>query len=248
MTTRRKSANRAAAPTAKAVAAALAALGSPQKAANSARFFKTAPGGYGHGDRFFGVTVPEQRRLVRRFRDLPLPEIARLLDHEVHECRLTALLVLADQYRRGDAAARGAIAAFYLARLNRINNWDLVDASARDILGEHLVQGERAVLYRLARSDTLWARRVAIIATHAFIRRGEYDDTLRIAELLLGDRHDLIHKAAGWMLREVANRAPAVAEAFLDRHAAMMPRTMLRYAVEKLPERKRKAYMAMKMR
>ena len=180
-----------------AVVRALKALGSPAKAKASARFFKTGKGEYGEGDVFFGVTVPEQRRLARGFKDLPLPEIDKLLRHEVHECRLTALVVLTQRYARANEADRAGIAAFYLSRTKRVNNWDLVDLSARDILGEHLAArpGERALLYRLARSRDLWERRIAIIATHAFIRRGEFDDTLKLAELLLADRHDLIHKA-----------------------------------------------------
>jgi 3-methyladenine DNA glycosylase AlkD len=228
------------------VVAALQALGSPAKAKASAWFFKTGEGQYGHGDVFCGVTVPEQRRVAKRFAALPLAELRTLLGSPIHECRLTALLILVRQYERGDPVECARIARFYLAQRARVNNWDLVDSSASYILGRHLLTRDRSILYRLARSRNIWERRIAIIATAAFIRAGDYADTLAIAKLLLGDTHDLIHKAVGWMLREVGNRAPAVEERFLKAHAATMPRTMLRYAIEKFPEAKRRAYMAMR--
>ncbi len=225
----------------------LRGLATPAKSKASAWFFKTGEGQYGHGDVFLGVTVPEQRRVAKRHQDLPLAEIRKLLRSAPHECRLTALLILVRQYETGDEAAQERIARFYLAHRARVNNWDLVDSSAPYILGRHLLTRDRSILYALARSADLWERRVAIIATLAFIRAGEYGDALKIARLLLADRHDLVHKAAGWMLREVGNRNPAAAERFLKAHAARMPRTMLRYAIEKLPERKRKAYLTMRL-
>jgi 3-methyladenine DNA glycosylase AlkD len=230
---------------ARAVMRALAALGTPEKAKTSAWFFKTGAGQYGHGDVFLGVTVPEQRKLAKDHAALPLAELETLLASKVHEHRLTALLILVRQFEHGDAAAQARIARFYLANRKAVNNWDLVDGSAPYILGRFLLGGDRAILYRFARSRDLWERRIAIIATFAFIRAGDFADTLAIAKLLLSDTHDLIHKAVGWMLREVGNRAPEAERRFLAEHAAAMPRTMLRYAIEKFPERERKAFLAM---
>jgi 3-methyladenine DNA glycosylase AlkD len=232
--------------TARSVIRELEARGTPAKAHASARFFKTAEGQYGHGDVFFGVTVPEQRMVARRFRDTPLPQVARLLEHQVHECRLTGLLILVDRYRKADTAERARIARFYLAHRRRVNNWDLVDSSAPYILGHYLLTRDRSILYRLARSKRVWDRRIGIIATAAFIREGQFGDTLALAKLLLADPHDLIHKAVGWMLREVGNRSPAVEARFLKQHAAAMPRTMLRYAIERLPDAARRRYLAMR--
>jgi 3-methyladenine DNA glycosylase AlkD len=232
------------APTARSVIRELQALGTPAKAQASARFFKTAEGQYGHGDVFFGVTVPEQRKVAKRNRSLALTQVALLLAHDAHECRLTGLLILVDQYRKADPAQRARIARFYLARRSRVNNWDLVDSSAPYILGDYLLNRDRSILYRLARSKQVWDRRIAIIATGAFIREGQFDDTLELAKLLLQDSHDLIHKAVGWMLREVGNKSREIEERFLERHAAVMPRTMLRYAIEKFPEAGRRRYLS----
>jgi 3-methyladenine DNA glycosylase AlkD len=232
------------APTARSVIRELQALGAPGKAQASARFFKTAEGQYGHGDVFFGVTVPEQRKVAKRYRALPLAHVALLLEHDAHECRLTGLLILVDQYRKSDAE-RARIARFYLAHKGRVNNWDLVDSSAPYILGDYLLTRDRSILYRLARSKRLWDRRIGIIATQAFIREGAFNDTLELARLLLADPHDLIHKAVGWMLREVGNRSREIEEQFLKQHAAAMPRTMLRYAIEKFPEVDRRRYLRM---
>jgi 3-methyladenine DNA glycosylase AlkD len=229
--------------TAAAVTKALKDIGTPEKAASSARFFKTGKGQYGYGDVFFGVTVPEQRMVAKNYAALPLVEIGKLLRSKVHECRLTGLLILVRRFVRAEAPERERIAAFYLRHKRRINNWDLVDLSAPSILGMHLLGKDRSILYELARSKNLWDRRIAIIATFAFIRHGDHDDTLAIAESLLDDEHNLIHKAVGWMLREVGNRSPAVEEAFLEEHVAKMPRTMLRYAIEKFPEAKRGAWL-----
>jgi len=231
--------------TAKAVTRDLRRLGSPSRARASRWYFKTGKGEYGEGDVFFGLTAAELRGVAAKYRDLPLHEIGILLNNKVHECRAAALAILVRAYGRADREGRERIFRFYLARTHRINNWDLVDLSAGDIVGEHFLEGGRERLTRLARSTWLWDRRIAIIATGAFIRRGRFADTLRIARLLLNDEHDLIHKAVGWMLREVGKRSPATEQKFLDRHAARMPRTMLRYAIEKFPPRKRAKYMAM---
>lgn len=233
-------------PDASQVANDLEELAAPARAEASSWFFKTAKGEYGHGDIFLGVGVPAQRRIAKRYSRLPLPELRKLLQSRFHECRLTALFILVGQYRKADPKARQKIVRFYLANRRRVNNWDLVDSSAPYILGHHLLNHDRSVLYKLARSTNLWDRRIAILATAALIREGEYDDTLRISEMLLLDEHDLIHKAVGWMLREVGNRSPADEEKFLKTNAARMPRTMLRYAIEKFPEGKRKAYLGMR--
>jgi 3-methyladenine DNA glycosylase AlkD len=219
------------------------ALASPEIAAHSRRFFKTGPGQYGAGDRFLGIRVPETRRLARANRAAGDREILDLLRSAYHEERLLALLMLVERFTRGDAARRNEIYALYIDNLRYVNNWDLVDSSASQIAGAYLEHRSRRPLYRLARSRNLWERRIAIIATLHFIRRGEFDDTLAIAERFLGDTEDLIHKAVGWMLREVGDRDSTVLERFLGAHHAEMPRTMLRYAIEKLPETRRKAYL-----
>lgn len=208
------------------------------------RFFKTRPGEYGEGDRFLGLRVPQVRKVAREFRALPLTDVAALLQSEWHEVRLLALLILVDQYRRGDAKMREAIYRLYLANTKRINNWDLVDSSAPYIVGAHLETRSRASLRRLARSRSLWERRIAILSTFRFIQLGEFEETLAIVTMLLHDHHDLIHKAAGWALREVGKRSRAVLRAFLDEHASEMPRTMLRYAIEHFDPRLRAKYLA----
>lgn len=229
--------------TSQAVDDQLKSLGTPEKAKASAWFFKTGKGQYGYGDVFYGVTVPEQRKVAKEFAGLSLAEIEKLLKHTVHECRLTGLLILVKQFQKADESQRQQIAQFYLDHLSCVNNWDLVDSSASSILGVYLIDKDRSVLYQLAKSADLWRRRVAIIATAAFINCGQFDDTLRIAELLLPDTHDLIHKAVGWMLREVGKKDRVVEEKFLAQHAATMPRTMLRYAIEKFPDHERKLYL-----
>jgi len=215
-------------------------LADPVRAKHSLRFFKTAPGQYGHGDRFLGLTVPAMRTLVREFRELPLAGAEALLASEWHEERLVALLILVAQYRHAPAE----VYRLYLANTDRINNWDLVDASAPHIVGAHLETRNRRPLYLLARSKSLWERRIAVVATQHFIRRDDLADTLAIARILLRDEHDLIHKATGWMLREAGKRDERVLRAFLDEHAAAMPRTMLRYAIERLPPALREHYLS----
>ncbi len=226
-------------------------LADPAKAAVLARFFRTGPGQYGQGDVFLGITVPRQRALAKAQVSMTLPDIAKLLASRVHEHRLTALLVLIDKYEKAPAAdEKKRIYDFYLSHTAGVNNWDLVDLSAPNIVGDYLLSWPRGrrVLHRLARSSNLWERRIAILATHAFIRAGQFEDTLKIAEMLLGDGHDLIHKATGWMLREVGKRDLGVEETFLHSHAADMPRTALRYAIERFPDNKRKAYLAVPRR
>ncbi|HJT16673.1 MAG TPA: DNA alkylation repair protein [Thermoanaerobaculia bacterium] len=208
------------------------------------RFFKTAPGDYGHGDRFLGLRVPDVRKIAREFRSLSLDDIRALLASKWHEERLLALVILADQFAGASDSERKQIYRLYLASTDRINNWDLVDASAPQIVGTFLAERDRRPLYRLARSKKLWERRIAIIATQHFIRRGELDDTFAIAQMLLADEHNLIHKAAGWMLREAGKRDRISLERFLDEFASRMPRTMLRYAIERLPNDLRAKYMA----
>jgi 3-methyladenine DNA glycosylase AlkD len=216
---------------------------SPERARINKWFFRTAPGEYGAGDRFLGVTVPQLRVFARTYRDLPLRDVEQLLQSPWHEERLLALLILVRRHAGADAGDRRAIHRLYLRNSRRINNWDLVDSSAPQIVGAHLAQGDRSILRRLARSTSLWERRMAIVATQHFIRQGDFDDALRIAALLVHDDHDLIHKAVGWMLREIGNRSRAAEERFLRRHAHEMPRTMLRYAIEKFPESKRQQYL-----
>ncbi len=230
--------------TAAAVRARLRALASPARATGAARYFKTGPGEYGEGDRFLGVTVPEQRRVARAFRDLPLPEVDRLLASPVHEDRSTALEILVMQYERGTAAGREAVFRFYLAHTGRINNWDLVDTSASYIVGAHLAARSRARVYRLARSASLWERRIAIVASHAWIAAGETADACALAETLLDDPHDLMHKAVGWTLRLAGARDRAALVAFLRTHYARVPRTTLRYAIEHFPPARRARILA----
>jgi 3-methyladenine DNA glycosylase AlkD len=215
----------------------------PRQAEILSRFFRTGPGQYGEGDIFIGVKVPQTRAVAREFRSAPLGEALKLLKSPVHEERLLALLLLVERYSNGDEAARESVYASYLANTRYINNWDLVDLSAPQIVGCHLLQRDRAVLRRLAVSESLWERRISVIATFHFIKNGEFSDTLEVSAALLADRHDLIHKAVGWMLREVGKRDQAAEEAFLLRHYRRMPRTMLRYAIEKFPEEKRQAYL-----
>ena len=227
---------------------ALRQFASPARAVGTARFFKCGPGEYGEGDRFIGVTVPQQRRVAKQFRALPLADIDALLTSKIHEERLTAHLILVEQFARApERATQSRIVRLYLKRLPYVNNWDLVDTSADPILGGWLLDKPRALLDRLARSKRLWSRRVAIIATFRFIKHGESRDTLRIARRLLHDEHDLIHKAVGWMLREVGKRVSVGdLRAFLSRHAREMPRTMLRYAIEHLSASERAKWLGLK--
>lgn len=229
---------------AETIRAALRSAADPEKALVLARFFKTGPGDYGEGDQFCGVVVPKIRRIANAHRNAPRREVRKLLRSKLHEERLAALLILVDQFREGDAVQRREIFDLYLAHTAHINNWDLVDLTAPHIVGAHLYDKDTSLLTRLALSQSLWERRIAMLSTHYFIRQGNSRETLRIAELLLHDPHDLIHKAVGWMLREAGKRCSLREELhFLDAHAAVMPRTMLRYAIERLPERLRLHYL-----
>jgi 3-methyladenine DNA glycosylase AlkD len=227
----------------KALRAELKELADPRAAAHARRFFKTGPGEYGHGDRFLGIRVPVIRALARKHRGLGDKATLTLLRSQFHEERLLALVLLVAQFRSAGAARQGALCRLYLANLDHVDNWDLVDSSASQIVGAYLESRSRKPLYRLARSRDLWRRRVAIMATFHFIRLGQFEDTLALADVLVGDREDLIHKAVGWMLREVGNRDRASAERFLVAHHRVMPRTMLRYAIEKFPPALRRAYL-----
>ncbi len=236
--------------TALAILDELRAAGSSEKAAHLSRFFKTGPGEYGEGDRFLGVTVPVNRAIAKAHIETPIDEIQRLVESEWHEARLCGLLILCYRYKRRKTAdsEREEIVRFYLRNTRHCDNWDLVDLTCRDILGEYLVNRDRSILYRLAGSDCLWERRIAIVSTWAFIHRDDFTDTLALAEQLLGDPHDLMRKAVGWMLREVGKRDRATLTAFLEKHAADMPRTALRYAIEHYPEEERRYFMDMKYR
>ena len=217
----------------------------PTKTKGLAKFFKTGPGQYGEGDVFIGLTVPEVRAVAKKYADAPLDDLRRLLADKIHEVRMLGLMILVRQYECGDVAKKKIIVDFYREHVDRINNWDLVDLTAYKILGDFLITRDRAVLKKLAKTNHLWTQRIAIVSTYAFIREGQFDDTLSIAQILLTHPHDLIHKAVGWMLREVGKRDQAVLRKFLDRFAAEMPRTMLRYAIEKMDVAMRKHYMAL---
>lgn len=244
--------------TAEAVQAALARRASPERAASSARFFKTGPGQYGEGDVFIGVTVPDTRAVVAAFAALPMQEVARLLASDVHEHRLAALLIMVRRFqvasrpRTRDDSARLELHAAYLDAVaaGQVDNWDLVDSSAEWLVGEVLREagrGDDPLLDRLAASDSLWERRVAVLATFAFIKAGDAGPILRLAPRLVDDREDLMHKAVGWMLREVGKRVGrGILVGFLDEYAPRMPRTMLSYATEHLPPEERAAYRAMR--
>ena len=221
----------------------LHALTNAREAEHFQRFFKTGKGQYGEGDRFLGIRVPQLRALVRGFRSLPVEHVLTLLRSEWHEQRLLALLLLVEHYRRGTDAERKAIYRAYLAHTQYINNWDLVDSSAEHIVGPQLNPEKPRALDALVRSELLWERRIAVLATFHWVKQSEFRPTLLMAKRLLNDRHDLIHKAVGWMLREVGKRDLAVEERFLRVHHRGMPRTMLRYAIERLPEPRRRQYL-----
>jgi len=218
-----------------------------EKAMILPRFFKTGKGEYGEGDSFLGVTVPNIRLVAKQYSNAPLEVVNRLLDSEWHECRMCALLILVIQYKKATKELKQKIFDLYLSRTERINNWDLVDLSAPNIVGEHLVPcNDRTILYQLADSPLLWERRIAMVSTLTFIRRGEFNDTFSLADKLVDSRHDLMQKAVGWMLREMGKRDIALLRIFLNKHASTMPRTMLRYAIEKMEATERTEWMAKK--
>lgn len=223
----------------------LAAAAEPARVADLERFFQVFPGGYGEGDELIGVRVPAQRKVAgRHWRALTPTDAGTLLRSPVHEERLTAVFILVRQFQAGDEDVRERIVDLVLANTGRLDNWDLVDSCAPYVLGPWLADRDRAVLDRLAASELVWDRRIAVMATFALIRDGEFEPTLRLARRLLDDPHDLVHKAVGWMLREIGNRDRATAERFLDDHAPAMPRVMLRYAIEKFPPARRRHYLA----
>jgi 3-methyladenine DNA glycosylase AlkD len=214
-----------------------------EKAKILQRFFKTGPGEYGEGDVFLGVVVPDIRKVAKEFQSAPLGEITTLLASSFHEERLLALLMLVQAYAGGDYSLQRKIYRLYLKNTKYINNWDLVDLSAPNIVGAYLLDKSRKPLHAFARSKNLWKRRIAILATFQFIKQNDFDDTLRISKILLLDDHDLLHKAVGWMLREVGKRDMIAEETFLRLHYKKMPRTMLRYAIERFPEGERRKFM-----
>ncbi len=227
--------------TAATIVKTLKKMKDPDHAKILQRFFKTGPGEYGEGDIFMGIRVPELRRLSGTYKNLPFPELEKLLASPIHDARMLALLICIRRFKKKDNPEK--IYELYLGSTRYINNWDLVDISAPHIVGAYLADKNRKQLYTLAKSESLWERRMAIIATFHFIRQNDFSDTLKIAVLLLPDAHDLIHKAVGWMLREVGKRDLPAEEDFLKQHYHTMPRTMLRYAIERFPEKKRKGYL-----
>jgi 3-methyladenine DNA glycosylase AlkD len=225
------------------IIAEMKVLANPVRAAHSQKFFRTGPGQYGAGDRFLGIRVPQVREVATRYRDLDLEKVHEMLCNPLHEIRLLALIILVMQFKKADQARQKAIYDLYMQNRQCINNWDLVDLSAPTIVGGWLQIRSRAILSRLARSNSLWDRRISVLATFCFIQDGDFDDALSLAEILLDDSEDLVHKAVGWMLREIGKRDRKVEESFLKLHYKEMPRTMLRYAIEKFPESLRKRYL-----
>ncbi len=214
------------------------------KAKQLAGFFKTGKGQYGEGDVFIGITVPDQRKIAKQFPDTDISEIEKLLDDPIHECRLTALLILIEKYLKSDDSLKKNIVEFYLSKTSRINNWDLVDLSAHQIIGNYYFTRDRKKLYQLAKSRSLWEQRIAVVSTYYFIKRNDFGEIIAFSEMLLNHKHDLIHKATGWMLREAGKMDLSVLRSFLDKHHKVMPRTMLRYSIEKLDESEKSKYMA----
>ncbi len=221
----------------------LALHASPARAKILRGFFKTGKGDYGAGDLFLGISVPTQREVAEKYSDIPLRDIQILLRSAVHEHRLVALLILVDRYGCSDTMEKERILRFYLKNHMHINNWDLVDLSAPHIVGRHLLDRQKRAIYAFANSNHLWKKRIAIVSTLTFIRHNRFEDTFRLAEILMNDKHDLIHKAVGWMLREAGKRDVQKEELFLKGYYKKMPRTMLRYAIERFPEKKRKSYL-----
>lgn len=216
----------------------------PEKARLLMRFFKCGKGEYGAGDIFWGIMVPKQREVVKKYyAQAVIEDIQRLIQSPIHEQRLVGLLMLVEKFAKADEKTKGEIYKFYLKNTKKVNNWDLVDLTAPKIVGAYLLDKDRKILYKLAKSKNLWEKRIAILATATFIYHKQFQDTLKIAEILLRDKHDLIHKAVGWMLREIGKRDQKTEEKFLQKHYKTMPRTMLRYAIEKFPEGKRKMYL-----
>ena len=234
--------------TAEFILSELRSIGSPEKAAHLSRFFKTGVGQYGEGDCFLGVVVPQTRNVAKANKATPLDEVQRLLDSPWHEARLCGLLILVCRFhdRKTTAEEREEIYQFYLKNTRRCNNWDLVDLSCRDVVGEYLVNHDRSILYTLAASDNLWEQRIAIVSTITLIRHDQFADTLALSKQLMNHKHDLMHKAVGWMLREIGKRDRNVLTDFLDEYATRLPRTALRYAIEHYPEEERQVFLRKK--
>lgn len=227
----------------------LLALKNPERAEHSMRFFKTGAGQYGEGDLFLGLTVPLQRQIAKKHKDLTFEELSKLFESKYHEFRLCGCIILINQFQKSrEEQHKNRIYNFLLKHLKALNNWDLIDTTVPPIIGSHILQNPelKPQLYAWAHSKNLWEKRIAMLATFAFIRSGDFSDAIKIAEILLNDTHDLIHKAVGWMMREAGNKNLKVLEDFLEKHHQHMPRTMLRYAIEKLPQNKRAYYMKKK--
>ncbi len=222
----------------------LFAAGNPGKAGLLSRFFKTGKGEYGEGDKFLGITVPQQRAIAKKFyKDIPLKEIQTLMTNKIHEFRLTGLIMLTYKFKKADEKEKKAVFELYLKNTKNVNNWDLVDLTAPNIVGEFLLNKDRKIIYRLAKSKNLWEKRISLLATFAFIRKNDFEHSLRLSEMLVSDKHDLIQKALGWMLREIGKRDQKAEEEFLKKYSTKMGRTALRYSIEKFSENKRKFYL-----
>ena len=221
----------------------LQSLANPKQKEILQSFFKTGEGEYGEGDIFLGIKVPDQRKIAKKYTGLSLAKIQELLNSKIHEHRLTGLIILTNKYKKSHQENKANLFNFYLKNTKNINNWDLVDLTAPNIVGDFLFDKNKDTLYKLVRSKNLWEKRIAIISTLHFIKKQEFEDTLAISELLLKDNHDLIHKAVGWMLREVGKKDIEVLKKFLKQHYKNMPRTMLRYSIEKFPEEERKKWL-----
>ena len=224
----------------------LQSVGTPEKAAHLQRFFKTGPGQYGEGDVFIGVVVPHTRSIAKANLKISFAEVRKLLKSKYHEARLCALLILTERFKKADEKDRKEIFDFYLKNTSCINNWDLVDLSCPTIVGEYLLEKDRSILYELAESKCLWEQRIAVVSTYTFIRKGEFFDTLELAERLFTHKHDLMHKSVGWMLREIGKRDQFTLTDFLEKYAVKMPRTTLRYAIEHYPEQDRQYFLKKK--
>ncbi len=216
---------------------------SSEKAEIYKKFFKTGKGEYGEGDIFIGLTMPQQREISRKYIDLSIPKIQELLKSKIHEHRMVGLIILTEKYKNSSERDKADIFNFYINNTKNINNWDLVDVTCPRIVGDFLLDKDKKILYEMVRSNNLWERRIAIVSTWKFIHEGEFGDVLAISELLLEDKHDLIHKAVGWMLREVGKKDEDVLRNFLRGNYSRLPRTTLRYAIERFPEEKRKRFL-----
>ncbi|MFH1916600.1 MAG: DNA alkylation repair protein [Nanoarchaeota archaeon] len=221
-------------------------LKNPRKIEILSRFFKTGKGQYGEGDVFLGITVPMQRELAKKYVQLSLSDVKKLIWSDIHEHRLTGLLILVYKSKGADERLKKELFDFYMKNISRVNNWDLVDCTAERIVGAYISDKDRSILYSLVKSENLWERRIAMISCFHFIKKDDFADALKIAELLLEDKHDLIHKAVGWMLREIGKRDQTIEEEFLEKHKKTMPRTALRYAIERFPEEMRNYYLGRK--